>query len=173
VELMGGQLAIESELGQGTRLWFQLTLEDGQLKEQAESDGDAFPPWKILLAEDNPVNQRLAVRLLEKHGHSVEIAPTGLEAIHCLERQSYDVVLMDVHMPEMDGLTATRIWRSREANETGNRVPIIAMTANAMRGDREKCLAAGMDDYVSKPIRLEELLRALRSVTGKSTAQLH
>jgi signal transduction histidine kinase/ligand-binding sensor domain-containing protein/ActR/RegA family two-component response regulator len=163
VQLMGGALRIESEPGHGTRLWFHLTLPDGQVKEQSTAEGVEAVPLKILLAEDNAVNQRLAVRLLEKQGHTVEIAQTGLEAIHCLERGRYDVVLMDVHMPEMDGLTATRIWRTRESEAGGHRTPIVAMTANAMRGDREKCIAAGMDDYVSKPIRLEQLVRCLNS----------
>jgi GAF domain-containing protein/DNA-binding response OmpR family regulator len=116
-------------------------------------------PLRILLAEDNVVNQKLAQRLLEQMGYRADVAANGLEAIAAIERQPYDVVLMDVQMPEMDGLEASREITRRWARE--NRPRIVAMTANAMQGDRELCLAAGMDDYVSKPIRVEELIAAL------------
>lgn len=111
---------------------------------------------RVLLAEDNPVNQRLAVRLLEKRGHLVVVAATGLEALQALEKESFDLVLMDVQMPEMDGLEATAAIRQREKN-TGRRQPVVALTAHAMKGDREKCLAVGMDGYLTKPIRPQEL----------------
>jgi CheY-like chemotaxis protein len=116
-------------------------------------------PLRILLAEDNAVNQKLALRLLQRLGYQADVAGNGLEAIAVLERQRYDVVLMDVQMPELDGLDATR--RICERWPRADRPRIIAMTANAMQGDREQCLAAGMDDYVSKPIRTEELVAAL------------
>lgn len=114
---------------------------------------------RILLAEDNVVNQKVAIHLLDRIGYRADIAANGLEVLEALKRQSYDVVLMDVQMPEMDGLEATRrICRDWPAN---GKPTIIAMTANAMQGDREKCLAAGMDDYITKPVRREELALAL------------
>ena len=111
---------------------------------------------KVLLAEDNVVNQRLAVRLLEKRGHGVVVAANGLEALAALIRESFDLVFMDVQMPEMDGIEATVSIREEEKRRGGH-VPVIALTAHAMKGDREKCLAAGMDGYLTKPIRPEEL----------------
>ena len=117
-------------------------------------------PLRILVAEDNAVNQKLALRLLSQMGYRADVAGNGLEAIQAVERQPYDVVLMDVQMPDMDGLEATRRICARWPR--GQRPRIIAMTANAMQGDREICLEAGMDDYVSKPIRVEELVAALR-----------
>jgi CheY-like chemotaxis protein len=116
-------------------------------------------PLRILLVEDNTVNQRVALRILERMGYRADLAANGLEVLQVLKRQAYDVVLMDVHMPEMDGLEATeRICRQWPKPL---RPRIIAMTANAMQGDREECLAAGMDDYISKPVRPEELQAAL------------
>jgi CheY-like chemotaxis protein len=115
-------------------------------------------PLQILLAEDNAVNQMLAVRLLEKRGHSITLAANGRAALAALEANRFDVVLMDVQMPEMDGFEATAAIRARE-NGSGRRTPIIAMTAHAMKGDRERCLAAGMDGYVSKPLEADELYR--------------
>jgi PAS domain S-box-containing protein len=115
---------------------------------------------RILLAEDNPVNQRLAVKLLEKYGHSVRVANNGREALDTLARERFDLVLMDVQMPVLSGLEAAALIRQKEEG-TGEHTRIIALTANAMSGDREKCLAAGMDGYLSKPIRVEELLAVL------------
>jgi len=115
---------------------------------------------KVLLAEDNLVNQRLAVRLLEKRGHRVAVAGNGREALEPLEKESFDLVFMDVQMPEMDGLEATAVIREKEAR-TGLHQPIIALTAHAMKGDREKCLEAGMDGYLTKPIRPQELDQVL------------
>ena len=119
---------------------------------------------RILLAEDNAVNQMLAARLIEKRGHTATVVSSGLEALAALEKDSFDVILMDVQMPEMDGFDATAEIRKRE-NATGRHTPIIAMTAYAMRGDRERCLTAGMDGYVSKPVQPEELFQAIYTHT--------
>ena len=116
-------------------------------------------PLRILLAEDNAVNQKLALRLLAQLGYRADVAGNGLEAIAALERQRYDVVLMDVQMPELDGLEAARAICQRWTRS--ERPHLIAVTANAMQGDREQCLEAGMDDYISKPIRVPELVAAL------------
>ncbi len=113
-------------------------------------------PLHILLAEDNIVNQKVALRLLEKQGHSVEVASNGTEAVAALTRNDFDLVLMDVQMPVMNGYAATQAIRSAERN-TGRRIPIVALTAHAMKGDREICLEAGMDDYLGKPIHPMEL----------------
>ena len=121
---------------------------------------DARVPLRILLAEDNQVNQKVALRMLERLGCSADVAANGLEVLEALERVRYDVILMDVQMPEMDGLEATRQIGARY--EASERPWIIAMTANAMAGDRERCLDAGMDDYLSKPVRMEELGVALQ-----------
>ena len=123
---------------------------------------------RVLLAEDNPVNQKLAERLLEKRGYKVVVASNGRQALRALEKERFDLVLMDVSMPEMDGLEATRAIRAAEL-KTGSHLPIVAMTAHAMKGDRERCLDAGMDGYVSKPIQAKELFevaeQALHAVT--------
>ncbi|MBA4159766.1 MAG: response regulator, partial [Gemmatimonadetes bacterium] len=119
---------------------------------------------RILLAEDGVVNQKVAVSLLERRGHSVHVAGNGREALSALERESFDLVLMDVQMPEMDGFETTAAIRARE-REHGGHLPIIAMTAHAMKGDRERCLAAGMDDYLSKPIRADELYEKVERVS--------
>ncbi len=118
--------------------------------------------FHILLAEDSAVNQRLAMRLLEKHGHNVRVVASGRQALTVLDQEKFDVVLMDIQMPEMDGLEATAAIRAQEQS-TGSHLPIIAMTAHAMKGDRERCLQAGMDGYISKPIRAQELYQVLGS----------
>ncbi|MEI6027293.1 MAG: response regulator [Betaproteobacteria bacterium] len=125
-------------------------------------------PLRILLAEDNAVNQKLALRLLQQMGYRADVAGNGLEAVQSVQRQAYDVVLMDVQMPEMDGLEATR--RIRGEGTPHGQPRIIAMTANAMQGDREACLAAGMDDYVTKPIRVDALVQALNQARAREAS---
>jgi CheY-like chemotaxis protein len=120
----------------------------------------------VLVAEDNPVNQVLARRILERRGHEVIVAGTGREAVDLVSRETFDVVLMDVQMPEMDGFEAARAIRASEA-ESGKHLPIVAMTAHAMKGDRERCLDAGMDNYVAKPVQAAALLAAINEATGR------
>jgi CheY-like chemotaxis protein/nitrogen-specific signal transduction histidine kinase len=127
---------------------------------------------RILVAEDNAVNQLLAVRLLEKRGHTVSLAATGNEAVTAVKQQQFDIILMDVQMPEMDGLTATKTIRESE-HETQKHTPIIAMTAHAMVGDKERCLAAGMDGYVSKPLQPAELFAAIEEAALNPKAHQH
>jgi two-component system sensor histidine kinase/response regulator len=119
---------------------------------------------RILLAEDNPINREVAIRILLKRGHTVTVAVNGKLAVEAFEKEAFDVVLMDVQMPEMDGFEATAAIRRKEKS-TGNHIRIIAMTAHAMKGDRENCLAAGMDAYISKPVHVEELLQVTESLT--------
>ncbi|MGC2467832.1 MAG: response regulator [Candidatus Acidiferrum sp.] len=127
---------------------------------------DPMTVLRILVAEDNAVNQRLVVRLLEKRGHRVVLAVDGRQAVEALNQESFDLVLMDVQMPEMDGLEATTIIREKE-KQTGKRQPIVALTAHAMTGDRDRCLTAGMDGYLTKPIRSQELDRILNSYVNR------
>jgi CheY-like chemotaxis protein len=131
---------------------------------QDAREPDAF--LSVLIAEDNLVNQRLAVRLLEKRGHQVAVAATGIEALKALEKEKFDLVLMDVQMPEMDGLEATVAIRQKEKG-SGLHQAIVALTAHAMKGDREKCLAAGMDGYLTKPIRPQELDHLLATYVAR------
>jgi two-component system, sensor histidine kinase and response regulator len=118
---------------------------------------------RILLAEDNVVNQQLAVRILEKRGHTVEVVDDGCKVLDALERAQFDLVLMDIQMPELDGLQTTAAIRAHE-DSSGARIPIVALTAHAMSGDRERCLAAGMDGYLSKPLRAHELIETIEAL---------
>jgi CheY-like chemotaxis protein len=165
VELMGGHIEVDSTPGEGST--FRFTIIAPTSASPPRPRQHAAPPelartlpLRILLAEDNAVNQQLALLLLSKLGYRADVASNGLEVLAALERQPYDVVLMDVQMPEMDGLEATRRITSRWPG--GARPRIIAVTANAMQGDRQLCESVGMDDYVTKPIRIEELAQALR-----------
>jgi CheY-like chemotaxis protein len=129
--------------------------------DEIDAELAARHPLRILLAEDNTVNQKLALRLLSRMGYAADVANNGLEALDAVGAGAYDLVLMDVQMPEMDGLEATRQIRSWDPSNPARSTRIVAMTANALAEDREACFAAGMDDYVSKPIRVNELTAAL------------
>jgi two-component system, sensor histidine kinase and response regulator len=147
--------AIVSAIAQGRTPAREPTLSTGTLdRAQRELEGASL---HILLTEDNAVNQRVALRILEKAGHRVAIAENGKAALRMLEEQPFDLILMDVQMPEMGGFEATALIRGMETR-SGRHIPIIAMTAHAMAGDRERCLAAGMDNYLSKPVAASTLL---------------
>jgi signal transduction histidine kinase/ActR/RegA family two-component response regulator len=165
VELMGGQIGVYSQPGQGSCFWFEVPLpvvqENAPEETTAQPSGSALNSHeldgvRVLLVEDNPVNQKVAIRMLQKLGCMVELAENGQQALEKLERASYDIVLMDMQKPIMDGLTATRLLRQRE-QQTGHHQVVIALTANAMQTDRELCLEARMDDYLSKPLTLDAL----------------
>ena len=155
----------QSELREAIALVFRAREQQGVPLITRFSLQDAREPavfLRVLVAEDNLVNQRLVVRLLEKRGHSVQVAVNGREALQALDKERFDLVLMDVQMPEMDGMEATAAIRQHEKG-SGLHTPIIALTANAMKGDREKYLASGMDGYLAKPIRPLELDQLLES----------
>jgi CheY-like chemotaxis protein len=138
----------------------QATLLKPGTKEPPPTDKNHPRPEHILVAEDNPVNQKVALHMLARLGYRADVAGNGHEVLEALQRQNYDIILMDVQMPEMDGLEATR--RIRERTRAGGPNPwIIALTANAMEGDRQACVDAGMDDYLSKPVKRETLAAAL------------
>ncbi|RKT43264.1 ATP-binding protein [Thiocapsa rosea] len=165
VELMGGDIQVESTFGRGSRFRIRLPFEP--LPDMAEPTEGAAPmrhrPLKgrVLLAEDNPVNQQVAIGMLMRLGIEPILVQNGAEAIEQLASEHYDAVLMDMQMPVLDGLGATRQWREREHREGRLHTPIIAMTANAMARDREACLEAGMDDYLAKPVKLAALRETL------------
>lgn len=181
VELMGGRLYVSSQEGMGSTFAFTIKLpvaEAGEIapesiesREPASAAARSTRPLKLLVAEDNPINQRLILRMLERAGHAATVVETGREAVAATARESFDLVLMDVQMPDLDGIQATIQIRQREVLQGGH-LPIVAMTAHAMPGDRANCLAAGMDAYLSKPLRLDSLINTIDStVTAASNQQ--
>jgi CheY-like chemotaxis protein len=189
--MMGGHLWVESEVGLGSRFHMTAALPEtseiaaiaGAMRSPAEQPAPARPVarpkapigrgLRVLLAEDNAVNQLLAVRLMEGAGHQVTAVGDGIAAVEAFGRKAFDLILMDLQMPEMGGIEATAAIRSIEEGRGDVRVPIIALTAHAMHGDRERCLEASMDGYVTKPIRRPELfaeINRLAPVHVKSAA---
>ncbi|MFZ1986490.1 MAG: response regulator, partial [Desulfatitalea sp.] len=147
----------------------QIEKEKPQLVTRYSIDEAKRKKIRILLAEDNTINRKLALHLLEKFGFQADAVANGLEAVQALEIAPYDLVLMDVQMPEMDGLEATGVVRDPQSKVRNHAIPIIAMTAHAMKGDREICLKSGMDDYVSKPIQPDQLFAAIqRQIAGQN-----
>jgi signal transduction histidine kinase/ActR/RegA family two-component response regulator len=178
VALMGGKIWVESALGHGSHFHFTGSFAQASQAEEFVSPSpsklavpEAHRKLRVLLAEDNAVNQKIAMRVLEKHGHDVTVAADGRMALAALDRATFDVVLMDVQMPEMDGFEATATIRDHE-RETGIHLPIIAMTAHAMPGDRERCIAAGMDSYIAKPIKAAELIELLQKFAGATQPEV-
>jgi CheY-like chemotaxis protein len=165
VQMMGGELRLDSKPGIGSTFGFEIPLRTVEAPPEpvAARVAEAGRPLSLLVAEDNLVNRTLLERMMVKAGHRVRTVEDGSQAVAAMAEQQFDAVLMDVHMPVMDGLEATRLIREQE-RKTGGHVPIIALTALAIRGDAERCLAAGMDSYLAKPYRREDLLAALSRI---------
>jgi CheY-like chemotaxis protein len=182
---MGGEIQVESQLGIGSRFFFSLTfaksnepvvtheLADKTLLVSDKSVPSPLLAARILLVEDNMINQEVARELLKRHGLFVTVVDDGKQAVEILTQQDFDLVFMDIQMPQMDGYQATHLIRQQPKTKN---LPIIAMTAHAVKGDREKCLAAGMDDYISKPIKadvLSQLVTKYLGIIKKSSPAAH
>jgi two-component system, sensor histidine kinase len=180
VQMMGGKIWVESEPGRGSQFHFtcQLAFQNSDAHSAPLSAPSTIAPQpasvlhgRILLAEDNPINRTVAINMLQALGHEVIVAENGREVLELLERETVDLIFMDVQMPEMDGLETTRKIRAREKTSGHHRV-ILALTANAMKGDRERCLEAGMDDYLSKPLRRSELDNAVKQWLPRAQSRI-
>jgi signal transduction histidine kinase/FixJ family two-component response regulator len=173
VELMGGTIGVTSAEGKGSTFWFDVRLEKSPASESViapkcagapeENKSGGGPLLRVLLAEDNWVNQKVATIQFRKLGCEIKVVGNGLEALAAWQDGGHDIIFMDWQMPEMDGLEATRRIRALEKEQSLKPIPIVAMTASAMREDREECMQAGMDDYLSKPVKIEEIWKLLQS----------
>lgn len=180
VDLMGGRIGVDSRAGQGSHFWFDVPLARSGRSVPAspakppDTKSTASSPishrLKVLLAEDNAINQAVALAVLKRMGHDVVAVANGQEALDALSRAAFDVVLMDCQMPTMDGFEATRQLRAGKAGAAAQTTPVVALTANAMVGDRERCIAAGMNEYVAKPLKVEALQAALAQVLNPGPA---
>jgi CheY-like chemotaxis protein len=167
VGLMGGSLGVASEEGKGSEFWFttnfQIANDASDIDNETKISKETMHfDAKVLLVEDNPINQMVAQKMLEKVGLKPVLANNGVEALKLLDEQSFDLVLMDCQMPELDGFDATREIRKQDIRAINSQpVPVVAMTANVMSGDRERCLEVGMDDYIGKPVQRDQLTAVL------------
>jgi two-component system, sensor histidine kinase len=170
VEMMGGRIGVESEKGNGSTFYFTLTFKVGNKIENEnkflKSISKTMNPLKILLAEDDKINQKVLLKMLSEKGHNVDIANNGIEALNLFQKEKYDVILMDIQMPEMNGIDAMIEIRKIEKDE--KQTPIIALTAYALNGDRERFLSLGMDEYIKKPIQMNELFYLLENINNYS-----
>jgi two-component system CheB/CheR fusion protein len=173
VDIMGGRIWLESEEGQGSAFHFTAPFTLGETIVPKRSTAPAAvpecAPLSILVAEDNVVSQKLVTALLKERGHVVTLAANGRRVLELVEQRDFDLILMDIQMPDMDGLQATAEIRRREV-QTGKHIPIVAMTAHAMAGDRERCMDAGMDGYIAKPIHPGELMALITGMTAQRIA---
>jgi CheY-like chemotaxis protein len=162
-KITGGDIRVESQLGAGSifhfTAWLKKSEAVSQEKHELKKFKNTLPSLKVMLVEDNPINQKLGSLLLLQAGHQVTVVENGKEAVETFNTypKSFDLIFMDIQMPEMDGLEATRLIREKEEGKETGHVPIIAMTAQCMEGDREKCYDAGMDDFIAKPIKKENI----------------
>lgn len=173
-EKMGGKIEVESALGKGSNFKVNLKVKGknetiNQNINTPLSETNTYRVLKLLVAEDNSVNQRITQGILQKHGHQVEIVQNGFQVLSALDRENFDAILMDIQMPEMDGLECTQLIRQREIN-TGEHLPIIAMTAHALVVEKERCIKAGMDAYLTKPINTQSLLKTLQDCASNPRA---
>ncbi len=177
VHLMRGEIGMVSELGKGSTFWISMPFQPvtGDLPPGTQGGLQDLPQstraGRILVVEDNAVNRRVVEKMLERMGHQVKLVANGREACELVQREPFDLILMDIQMPQMDGLQATAEIRRREGG--GLRIPIIALTASAMESDRKRCLAVGMDDYLSKPLNPQQLAQAVTRwvLAGPSSGQ--